>query len=86
MSDDKVVYLKGSAPAPQPDDDSESRKALRNIFLDTLKDLRAGKFRAAVIVTLEESDAVMWRIGGSFSTGDVVAALEVTKINLVMED
>lgn len=86
MSDDKVVYLKGSAPATPPDEDAESRKALRNIFLDTLKDLRAGKFRAAVIVTLEESDAVMWRIGGSFSTGDVIAALEVTKIHAMMED
>jgi riboflavin synthase alpha subunit len=86
MSDDKVVYLKGSAPAAPSDDDAESRTALRGVFRDAMKDLRAGKFRAAVIVTLEESDAVMWRIGGSFSTGDVVAALEVTKIHMMMED
>jgi hypothetical protein len=85
MADDKVVYLKGTGPAPV-DEKKASSSALRSTFLDALKDYRAGKCRAVVILTLEENDAISWRIGGDFSTGEIVAALEISKLQLVMND
>jgi hypothetical protein len=42
MADDKVVYLKGTGPAPV-DEKKASSSALRSTFLDALKDYRAGK-------------------------------------------
>jgi len=87
MADDKVVYLKGTGPAPPVDEKKDvSSSALRSTFLDALKDYRAGQCRAVAILTLEENDGVSWRIGGDFSVGEVVAALEITKLRLVMED
>jgi hypothetical protein len=85
MADDKVVYLKGTGPAPV-DENKASSSALRSTFLDALKDYRAGRCRAVVILTLEENDAISWRIGGDFSPGEIVAALEISKLQLVMND
>jgi hypothetical protein len=84
--DDKVVYLKGGGPSPPSEDKKVGSSALRSTFLDALKDYRAGQCRAVAILTLEENDGVSWRIGGDFSVGEVVAALEITKLRLVMED
>jgi hypothetical protein len=83
---DKIVYLKGCAAAPPQEDDAAGQSALRQVFLDALKDLRARRCRAAVIITLEDGDNTMWRIGGDFSTGEVVAALEFTKLRMVLEE
>lgn len=85
MSDDKVVYIKGASPEPQPAVDT-GKIAMKDILRDAIKDHRAGKCRAVVIITIERDDASTWRIGGDFSIGEIVAALELTKIKLVTED
>lgn len=85
MADDKVVYLKGSAPTAEKergDDDA----AVRSILVETLKDYRAGKIRAVVVIAIEKENALCWRVGGNFSEAEVIGSLETMKLNFMASD
>jgi hypothetical protein len=83
---DNVVYLGGkTTPEEKPEKRSDDA-AVRSILADTLKDYRAGKLRAVVVIGIEKADALCWRVGGDFSEAEIIGALETVKINFMVSD
>lgn len=84
---DNVVYLGGkTTPEEKPQDKRSGDAAVRSILADTLKDYRAGKLRAVVVISIEKADALCWRVGGDFSEAEIIGALETAKINFMVSD
>jgi hypothetical protein len=83
--DDKVVYLNGRAPSPEQTKDDDDA-AVRSILTDTLKDYRAGKIRAVVVIAIEKESALCWRVGGNFSEAEIIGSLETVKLNFMVSD
>lgn len=85
MDGGKVVYLNGAPPSPESERGQDDA-AMRSILVDTLKDYRAGKIRAVVVIAIEKENALHWRIGGNFSEVEIIGSLETVKTNFMMGD
>lgn len=83
---DNVVYL-GKDPQPVNDDSAEQQinAALRQVFLETIRAFRSGEIKATLIIALEKDGSVTWRAGGLASDFEIVAALERTKLDWLLE-
>ena len=83
---DNVVYL-GKDPLPQSDDnaDKQINAAVRQVLLEILREFRSGQLKATLIIAIEKDGSVHWRAGGLASDFEIVAALERTKLDWLLE-
>ena len=81
-----VVYL-GKEPRSVNDDDADKqiKAAVRQVFLEVLRQFRSGEIKATLIIALEKDGSVTWRAGGLASDFEIVAALERTKLDWLLQ-
>lgn len=78
---DNVVYIGGRHEQAEAGD----RKALRGALFEVVRSFRKGEIRAALVVTIENDGGMTWRVAGQSSDLEIIAALERTKFDLMME-
>jgi hypothetical protein len=79
---DNVVYIgKHSQPTSDDNPAETTNAAVREAFLEALRSFRAGETRATLILSFEKDGSVTWRAGGLATDFEIIAALERTKMD-----